>query len=403
MIPYDGWERRPAPPGTTDAGRNNHGFAHRNQLVVDERDWPAVARVLHDLNAAYHGLDIRYGLARVELAATYDSVVYEQDLVRRVEAVLDGHRPRVGRNRLVTHAELEFDSADIEAAPKVVPSSAGESKPVTDADLPPLGGPDLATPIRVGVVDTPFVGHKYLAGSCLYRPEPARVVEEVQTPGHSTFVAGLILQLAPEAVVLADGAIKPDGIADLVAVHDAICALTLGGAHLINLSLGCVTADDEEPFVVAHAIEWATRTAQRHDRPVPLFVAACGNSGDDRPFWPAADPRVCSVAAATEIDGRWSVTDYSGRGSWVDVAARGEDLLSTRPNFATDPPDLDAYAYWSGTSFATAVVTGLKAAQLSRTGTADLADAAGAITFAVNGSGDDVTVPVYDPDGITHQ
>lgn len=402
MIPYEGWERRPAPAGTSDDDRTQHGIAHRNQLVVDDRDWPAVAQALHELGAAYHGLHVNYGLARVELAASYDSVVYEQDLVSRVRALL-GRRPRVGRNRLVTHAELEFDSADVEAAPKVVPSSAGESKPVTDVDLPPLHGPDLATPIRVGVVDTPFVGHSHLAGSCLYRSEPVRVVEDVETPGHATFVSGLILQLAPDAVVMAEGAIKPDGIADLVAVHDAICALTLGGAHLINLSLGCVTADDQEPFVVSHAIEWATRTAQRHDRPVPLFVAACGNSGADRPFWPAADPRVCSVAAAKQTDGRWSITDYSGRGSWVDVAARGDDLLSTRPNFATDPPDLDAYAYWSGTSFATAVVTGLKAAQLARTGTAELPAAAGTVTFGANGSGDDVTVPVYDPDGITHQ
>jgi hypothetical protein len=405
MTPYEGWEHPSVFPGGSESQpAKERGIAHRNELVVDEHDWPAVDRALGELSVDYRGLRTRYGLARVTLAATYDSVMFEQGLLDRVQELLDGRQPRIGRNRLVSHAQLQFDSDDIEAAPKVVPSSVGLSKPVADASLQKRGGPDVTSPVRVGVVDTPFVRHDYLDGSCLYRQEPLGEVDDVETPGHATFVAGLILQIAPQAIVMAEGAIKPDGIADLVAVHDAICRLTLGGAHLINLSLGCVTADNEPPFVLSHAFDWATRTAQHHDRPIPVFVAACGNSGDDQPFWPAADPRVTSVAAASESDGEWSISDYSGRGPWVDVAARGDDLLSTRPNYQEKPPQIDAYAYWSGSSFATAIVTGLKAAQLERTGSADLdGEAAGAVTFETTDPVGDMIVPVFDPKQIQHQ
>ncbi len=398
MISYEEFGWVPPRPDHPDQPRQDRGLAHPNQLIVDERDWPAVEQVLRARSISYRDLAIKYGLVRLTLDVDYDTVLGQDDFIADVEDLLGGASPRTGRNRLATHAELQFDSDEIEATPKVVPSNAGEWRQESGVTLSRDGGPQLDAAVRIGVVDTPFVRHEYLEGSCLYTTQPDNVVEKGETPGHASFVAGLILQVAPGAVIMAEGAIAPEGVADLVAVHDAICELTLAGAHLINLSLGCVTGDDKEPFVLDHAIEWATLAAQQHDRPVPLFVAASGNSGDDRKFWPAADDRVCAVAAATQTGGQWELSDYSGRGPWVDVAARGDNLLSCRPDFTGSPRD--AYGYWSGTSFATAVVTGMKAAQLARTGFADLADeAAGSVSFPTG----DGPVPVYDPERISHQ
>jgi subtilisin family serine protease len=400
MTDHQDWDWVPAHPDRPEQHHSQRGLAHPHQLVVDERDWSAVERALQRRDQRYRDKTIKYGLVRITLDATYDSVVFEKEFLQELRDQLGTNAPRFGRNRLATHPELEFDSADVEATPKVISSSVGAWSTADGMNLGAAGVPHIAGPVRVGIVDTPFARHPYLDGACLYAQESESTIDAVESPGHATFVAGLIRQLAPGSVVMAEGAIKPDGIADLVAVHDAICRLTRAGAHLINLSLGCVTADQDEPFVLSHAIEWATRDAREHDRPVPLFVAACGNSGDDKPFWPAADPRVCAVAAVSPEDGTWQLSSYSGRGPWVDVAARGDNLLSSRPDPKTGQPD--AYGYWSGTSFATAVVTGLKAAQLARTGAADLAgESVGTIDIT---TADGVSsIPVYDPDGIQHQ
>ncbi len=400
MINHVDWDWVPPHPDRPDQHRGQRGLAHPNQLVVDERDWHAVEQALQRRRQSYHGKSTRYGLVRLTLDATYDSVMFESKFVQEVQNQLGGNSPRAGRNRLATHPELEFDSDSVEATPKVISSSAGEWIAADGLNLGASGVPHLAGPVRVGIVDTPFARHPYLDGACLYAQEPKATIDAVESPGHATFVAGLIRQLAPGSVVMAEGAIKPDGIADLVAVHDAICTLTRAGAHLINLSLGCVTADQDEPFVLSHAIEWATRDAREHDRPVPLFIAACGNSGDDRPFWPAADPRVCAVAAATSDHGKWQLSSYSGRGPWVDVAARGDNLLSSRPDPKSGQPD--GYGFWSGTSFATAVITGLKAAQLARTGFGDLADESVAMVDIPTAEGVRA-VPVYDSERIQHQ
>jgi serine protease len=88
-----------------------------------------------------------------------------------------------------------------------------------------------------------------------------------------------------------------------------------------------------------------------------LFVAAAGNDGTDNdtfPLYPASYPNanIISVTALTQ-DGLKSGDANYGKRS-VDIAAPGEGIISTVPNFEGKPD----YGYDSGTSMAAPFVTG---------------------------------------------
>jgi len=84
-----------------------------------------------------------------------------------------------------------------------------------------------------------------------------------------------------------------------------------------------------------------------------LFVAAAGNSGSSTLQYPAGytSSNVISVAASDRNDNRPSFSNFGT--SWVDLAAPGVDIYSTRPG--------NAYAFESGTSMAAPQVSGTAA------------------------------------------
>ena len=111
-----------------------------------------------------------------------------------------------------------------------------------------------------------------------------------------------------------------------------------------------------------------------------LLVASAGNDGTEDPCWPAAfaatDPRVVAVAA-TGSDGE--VAPWSTHGTWVTCSTLGEAVLSTFVTGREDPAfhdcedrpstfGRDAWAWWTGTSFAAPQVAAAVASHARRTG-----------------------------------
>ena len=91
---------------------------------------------------------------------------------------------------------------------------------------------------------------------------------------------------------------------------------------IVNLSLGGYTDHDAPPLAITTAIAG-------HGRAAATVVAAAGNHGNARPFWPAAFEPVLAVGAIDDDSGKWARAGYSNYGPWVDATARGSNLQST--------------------------------------------------------------------------
>ena len=142
--------------------------------------------------------------------------------------------------------------------------------------------------------------------------------------------------------------------------------------HIVNLSLGGYTDDDSGPLAIANALR-----IMRKQR--GAVVAAAGNAGRPRPFWPAAFKQVLGVGAV-EQKTVWSRAPYSNFGWWVDAAARGTDLQSTFVREKTKVEGgpaiaFDGWAAWDGTSFATPIAAAMIARTMSRNGISTAAEA----------------------------
>ncbi|MEP7054753.1 MAG: S8/S53 family peptidase [Actinomycetota bacterium] len=177
--------------------------------------------------------------------------------------------------------------------------------------------------------------------------------------GHGTFAAGVVQQVAPDADLRVYKAIDSDGIGSEVAVACAMVRAVEEGAQILNLSLGTQTVDDQPLVAIGAALDLINERTKGE----VMVVAAAGNDGSRRPCWPAAFRSVVSVAGLTSD---MAPTVWSNRGFWVTCSTVGEGLLSPYPkgaeSFETDPqPDTfpaDAWALWTGTSFAAPQIAG---------------------------------------------
>jgi subtilisin family serine protease len=184
--------------------------------------------------------------------------------------------------------------------------------------------------------------------------------------GHGTFVAGVLQQVFPQADLRVYRALDSDGVGSEVDVACAMVRAVNDGAQILNLSLGSQTFDDNPPIAIQAALEIIAELERRNGREV-LVVAAAGNFGVDRKCWPAAfDYPVFPVVAVAGLRADLTPTDWSSRGSWVDCSTIAEGILSTyvegQESFEVDPrPDSfprDAWAVWTGTSFAAPQIAG---------------------------------------------
>lgn len=192
--------------------------------------------------------------------------------------------------------------------------------------------------------------------------------------GHGTHVAGTIAAamnnltgdpaseegvagVAPNARILAYKVCRSDGTCNDFAITQAIVRAIADGAKVINMSLG-QTAFSQSLYDAVQ-LAWSANV---------VIVAGAGNDGTTVPFYPAAFDNVISVAAFDEDHRRAAFSSY---GSWVDVSAPGNVIMSTYPLAACGglspvPGDTGCYTWNSGTSMATPHVAGAAALLWSR-------------------------------------
>jgi subtilisin family serine protease len=297
--------------------------------------------------------------------------------------------------REIDDERLELGLEDVVAQPDHIlyVTVQGHYCPFTEPEEPPVDKPlpavssdaSAGKDIRVSVVDTGLwvkattkTETKWLAGVTPADPDDEEIVNSSaihEYAGHGTFVAGIVKCLAPGATIEVEGALPNGG-----AVFESDICEELQEAlrdrsdpHLISISAGTHTRANMGLL----GLEILAETHGLTDGTKGLVVAAAGNDSSDVKFYPAAFPWVISVGA---LDEAGNVAPYSNYGEWVDVWARGSNLINAFPEgtyTCSEPPNTGQVrnfkhlAQWSGTSFATPIVTGAIAAQMSTTGNTD--------------------------------
>ncbi|HVN13127.1 MAG TPA: S8 family serine peptidase [Kineosporiaceae bacterium] len=269
----------------------------------------------------------------------------------------DGWVPTMGKNRVVMGGE---------AMPYFSPKDGPDGPIDGPARLPSPAGvtSDDGSGVVIGVLDTRVIRHPVFADAVRFLGDTETTSDQVTQAwqGHGTFVTGLVHAHAPGAAIVAKAALtRDDGLATAWEAAKGLVRLVAAGADVVNLSLGCVTGDDQPPFAVRAAVE------RLRDRVV--LVAAAGNYDHEQdatspPSWPAALDGVLAVASGT----RAVLSSFSPDQPWVDLVAHGSDVAGP---FATQDDvtcllrgggtvrrDFHGTAVWSGTSFAAAVVAG---------------------------------------------
>lgn len=338
------------------------------ELVVDLEHLPLIDRGLNDLGLDYKvdqqnptlGLALLTGFDGSE--GFLDGVLYE--LRRRFSGRYGGWVPAMGKHRV---AELISPSG-----PKPMFESLPE--PAEAGTIPAAAG--TVAEVKVGVVDTPVYPHRSLPAASVTvcgapsGPPP----EDMLRAAHGTFVTSVIRAAAPAARIEAKGVLnRPDYAATGWDVAVAIADLAQR-VDILNLSFGCYTEDGRAPLVIRRAIERVPAGV--------TVVAAAGNHGAvlglvrrrtaHSPSFPAAERRVLAVGSS----GTPEAPDSSGLSAftpvlpWIDRTACGINVLGAFPAELEDGV-YTGWVTWSGSSFATATVTGKLAAKLAAGGSVE--------------------------------
>ncbi|MDZ4827496.1 MAG: S8 family serine peptidase, partial [Actinomycetota bacterium] len=265
-----------------------------------------------------------------------------------------------------THGDLEHVRRALEADPAVADVEFNYLRTATAIATGPLFHlqDDYLDPLRVqqaweittgagktiAVVDTGVdLDHEDLIGRFVSGFD---FVNNDATPqddnGHGTLVAGAaaasanavgVIGVAPSANVMPIKVLNHEGSGSDVNIALGIRWAAENGADIINLSL----AGPGNSAVLDSSIAYARGNDV-------VVVAATGNEGVSTPHFPAASTGVVAVGA-TGDDG--TAAWFSNRGSYVDVAAPGIDIVSTTFD--------GGYGSASGTSLASPIVAGVAA------------------------------------------
>jgi thermitase len=204
--------------------------------------------------------------------------------------------------------------------------------------------------VLVAILDTGVDrGHKELEGKVVLEANFTDSPTVGDLYGHGTHIAGIIaassnngvgiVGVAPECQLINIKVADDRGRCSASRVARGIIWAVDNGASVINVSIELEGPSPELEEAINYAWEQGA-----------LVVAAAGNDGVQSPVYPAAYENCIAVAAVREGN---TLAPLSNYGDWVSVAAPGFDIYSTLPD--------DDYGYKSGTSFATAYISGLAA------------------------------------------
>ncbi len=255
--------------------------------------------------------------------------------------------------------------------------ATGWSADLTPTDLPLVTG-DLGFSLRpaglgldqahaiatggkvvVAVLDGGFnVDHPFIAGSMLAGYDVVERDDDVNDGGngidddgdgvtdaaigHGTFVSGMVLMAAPDALVLPIRVVDDEGRGTTMEISDGIDYALKMGVDVINLSIE----------TAANSNYICTRLEEAAQMGVIVVVSA-GNQSSDELELIAKDPQTISVGALANEN---CLAPFSNFNAEISTFAPGADLIGP-----VGWPAVDSWATWSGTSFAAGFVSGAAA------------------------------------------
>jgi hypothetical protein len=180
--------------------------------------------------------------------------------------------------------------------------------------------------------------------------------------GHGMFICGLIRRTEPNVDIEMYRVLEPTGEGDEWTIINTLAHVGESSTGVVSLSFGGFSDDDTEP-PLAEAIHKLLAAGK-------VVVAAAGNAGGwqeyrGRTMFPASMREVVATGAYDSRRGgrrRWR------RGNPSTIYAAGLDMVSVYFDWDAKKqvhvPTADAWARWSGSSFATPVVAARIAVEL---------------------------------------
>lgn len=268
----------------------------------------------------------------MEEATLTNSVSVERDLPHSSDASLESANATASGGRIANY------------------SDTNDRPPFVKAQIPHL--PRSVTDnikVLVAVLDTGIdKRHEDLVDLVVAEANFSDSYRTADSNGHGTHIAGIIaaednevgiLGIAPGCLLLNAKVAGKSGTCEAAALAKGIVWAVDNGASVINISVELKEPSQELEEAINYAWERGS-----------LIVAAAGNSGDESLIYPASYENCIAVCC---LKGNGELFSLSNRGDWVDVAAPGCNIYSCLPD--------NCYGYKSGTSFATAYVSGIAA------------------------------------------